>query len=166
MNRLHREGCLQHGSHGNWVWSSDGAQVARVGYKTEQARFVLNFKVRQYGGDWEPITQPIPLTYSNFHYGNQRPNFICPGVVDGRLCGQRVGKLFSGGRYFFPRHCYNVNCSSQSEARYDCMLRRANKLRMALGGEPGTVHWMAPKPKGMWQRTHQRKRFEIEWCEG
>lgn len=22
-----------------------------------------------------------------------------------------------------------------------------------------------PKPKGMWQRTYQRKRFEIEWCE-
>jgi hypothetical protein len=45
------------------------------------------------------------------------------------------------------------------------MLRRANKIRMALGGEPGTAHWIADKPKGMWQRTYQRKRFEIEWCE-
>jgi hypothetical protein len=45
------------------------------------------------------------------------------------------------------------------------MLRRANKIRRALGGEPGTTNWIAPKPKGMWQRTYQRKQFEIEWCE-
>lgn len=45
------------------------------------------------------------------------------------------------------------------------MLRRANKLRTALGGEPGTASWIAHKPKGMWQRTYQQKRFEIEWCE-
>ena len=36
---------------------------------------------------------------------------------------------------------------------------------MALGGEPGSAHWIAPKPKGMWQRTYQRKRWEIQWCE-
>ena len=45
------------------------------------------------------------------------------------------------------------------------MLRRANKLRKALGGEAGTAYFIAPKPKGMWQRTYQKKRFEIEWCE-
>lgn len=166
VNRLHRAGSLQHGSQGDWVWSSDGAEVARVGYKTEQDRFVLNYKVRQNGGEWEPITQSIPLTFSNCHYGNQRPYFRCPGVVDGRHCGRRVAKLFSGGRYFLCRHCYSVAYSSQSEARYDRMLRRANKLRMALGGEPGTAHWIAPKPKGMWQQTYERKRLEIEWCEG
>ena len=27
------------------------------------------------------------------------------------------------------------------------------------------AHWIAPKPKGMWQRTYQRKRFELQWCE-
>ncbi|MFC6588786.1 hypothetical protein ACFQDZ_17455 [Sulfitobacter pacificus] len=36
---------------------------------------------------------------------------------------------------------------------------------MALGGEPGTAHFIAFKPKGMWQRTYDRKRFEIERCE-
>lgn len=45
------------------------------------------------------------------------------------------------------------------------MLRRANKLRMALGGEPGAVHWIAPKSKGMWERTYKRKCIEIDWCE-
>ncbi len=45
------------------------------------------------------------------------------------------------------------------------MLRRANKIRTALGGEAGTASWIAPKPKGMWHRTYERKQFEIEWCE-
>jgi hypothetical protein len=150
---------------GNWVWSQNGEEIARIGYRAEEGRFVLNYRVRLYGGDWESIEQPTRLTYTSCHYGNKRPYFICPGVVNGRICGRRVGKLFSGGRYFLCRHCYNVAYTSQSEPRYDRMLRRANKLRMALGGEPGIAHWIAPKPKGMWQRTYQRKRWEIQWCE-
>jgi hypothetical protein len=38
------------------------------------------------------------------------------------------------------------------------------KLRVALGGEAGTANWIAPKPKGMWHRTYERKQFEICWC--
>ena len=165
VNRFHRDGCLKPGRHGNCVWSRDGEEVGRIGYKAQDGRLVLNYRVRQYGGDWEPITQSIRITHADCHYGGQRPYFSCPGVVNGQHCGRRVGKLFSGGQYFLCRHCYNIAYSSQSEARYDRMLRRANKLRMALGGEPGTAHWIAPKPKGMWQRTYQRQRFEIQWCE-
>lgn len=98
-------------------------------------------------------------------YGGTRPYFLCPGVVNGVHCNRRVGKLFSGGRYFLCRHCYDVAYKSQSEPRYDRMLRRANKRRMSLGGDPGTASWIAPKPKGMWTRTYQRHRTEIEWCE-
>ena len=165
VNRLHGEGCLRPGWQGNWVWWHDGEEVARIGYRAEQGRLVLDYKVCQYGGDWDSISQSIRITHANCHYGGQRPYFSCPGIVSGRHCGRRVGKLFSCGRYFLCRHCYNIGYSSQSEARYDRMLRRANKIRMALGGEPGTAHWIAPKPKGMWGRTYQRKKFEIEWCE-
>ena len=97
--------------------------------------------------------------------GEEFGRIDCNGIVNGRHCLRRVGKVFAGGRYFLCRHCYNVAYASQSEPRYDRMLRRANKLRTALGGEAGTANWIAPKPKGMWQRTYQRKRFEIEWCE-
>ncbi len=165
VNRLHREGCLTPGRIGGWVWSRDGEEVARIGFKAEDARLVLNYRVRVHGDDWEPITQPIRITHADCHYGGQRPYFACPGVVNGRHCGRRVGKLYSGGKYFLCRHCYRVAYASQSEARYDRMLRRANKLRMALGGEPGTAHFIAFKPKGMWQRTYDRNRFEIQWCE-
>ena len=165
INRLNREGCLRPGWQGNWIWSRNGEEVGRVGGKAENELFTLDYRVRQYGGDWESVTQPIRITQADCHYGGQRPYFLCPGVVNGWHCGRRVGKLFSGGKYFLCSHCYNIAYTSQSEPRYDRMLRRANKLRTALGGEPGTAHWIAPKPKGMWQRTYQRKRFEIEWCE-
>jgi hypothetical protein len=165
VNRFHREGCLRPGRIGNWVWSRDGEEIARIGYRAEEGQLVLDYRFRRYGGDWEPIIETIRLTHVDCNYGNKRPYFICPSVVNGRHCGRRVGKLFSGGRYFLCRHCYNVAYASQSEPRYDRMLRRANKLRMALGGEPGTAYWIAPKPKGMWHRTYQRKQFEIEWCE-
>lgn len=165
VNRMHREGCLNPGERGHWVWSRDGKETGRVGYCTTERNFVLDYKVRVYGGDWETITQSIPLTYADCHYGGSRPYFRCNGIVHGRHCTQRVGKLFAGGRYFLCRHCYNIAYTSQSEPPYDRMLRRANKLRTALGGKAGTANWIAPKPKGMWQRTYQRKRFEIEWCE-
>jgi hypothetical protein len=165
VNRFNREGCLSPGWRGNWVWSRDGQEVGRIGCQARKGRLVLDYRVSQSGGDWEPITETIHITHVDCHYGNTRPYFICPGVVDGRHCGRRVGKLFSGGRYFLCRRCYKIGYSSQSEARYDRMLRRANKLRLGLGGEPGTAHWIAQKPKGMWQRTYQRKRFEIQWCE-
>jgi len=33
---------------------------------------------------------------------------------------------------------------------------------MALGGDPGTANWIAPKSKGMWQRTYERHCEQIE----
>lgn len=90
------------------------------------------------------------------HFGGERPYFICPGVVNGITCGRRVAKLFGAGRYFLCRHCYNLNYASQSEARWDREMRRANKIRMRLGGEPGTVAPFPERPKGMWRRTYER----------
>ena len=165
VNRMHREGCLNAGFSGNLSWSRDGEVISQIGFRTEESRVILDYRIKFNGRNWEPITQYVPLTYIDCHYGGQRPYFHCPGIVNGQHCGRRVGKLFSGGRYFLCRHCYSIAYGSQSEDRHDRMLRRANKLRIALGGKPGTAHFIAPKSKGMWWRTYQRKRFEIEWCE-
>ncbi|MGJ8610226.1 MAG: hypothetical protein ACSHWY_03975 [Octadecabacter sp.] len=153
------------GRAGHWIWSRDGEETGRIFYQMKADGFSLDYKVRLYGGEWESIEQTIPVTYTDCNYGGGRPYFLCSGVVNGRHCGRRVGKLFAGGRYFLCRHCYHIAYGSQSEPKYDRMLRRANKLRVALGGEAGTAHWIAPKPKGMRHRTYERKRFEIWWCE-
>jgi hypothetical protein len=157
INRLKRDGCLRDGWSGNWVWSENDKEVGRIGMRAKERLFVLNYRVSQYGGEWQVVEQSIRLAQAACHYGGQRPYFWCPGVVNGKHCGRRVGKLFLSGRYFLCRHCHRLAYTSQSEPRHDRMLRRANKLRTALGGRAGTAHWIAPKPK--------RKRFEIEWCE-
>jgi hypothetical protein len=162
VNKFHRDGCLVDGQQGNWRWHRDGAEIANIGFSAQSTTLTLNYRVRIYGGEWEPIVQAVPIERVACHYGNQRPYFRCSGVVNGQHCNRRVTKLYAGGRYFCCRHCYNFTYASQSEAKYDRALRKANKLGMALGGEAGTAQFIAPKPKGMWHRTYQKLRNEIE----
>jgi hypothetical protein len=71
-------------------------------------------------------------------------------------CRRRVAKLYGAGLYFLCRHCYRLAYASQSEAVSDRALRRADKIRQRLGGEPGLEASLSPGPKGMWRRTHER----------
>ena len=165
VNTLKRSGSLKEGRQGTWQWSQGSEVIAHINFHTSEGRLMLDYRVCVNGSDWEPITQHIGLSQVPCHLGGHRTYFICSGVVNGRSCRRQVGKLYAGGRYFLCRHCYGMAYTSQSEDRASRMLRRANKIRMALGGEAGTASWIAPKPKGMWHRTYQGKRFEIEWCE-
>lgn len=163
--KMKRSGCLEAGRRGNWIWSRDDEEVARIDYHCTGSDLVLNYRVRICGGDWERIEQTVPLTQTDCNFGGQRIYARCPGIVGGRHCQRRVGKLFAGGNYFLCRHCYDVGYYSQSETSADRALRRANKIRRELGGEPGTAHWIAPKPKGMWERTYRQKCWKIETSE-
>lgn len=165
VNKMHKAGALKPNALGGWQWTQDGEQIASINYGMSGAGLVLNYRVRQNEADWESVIETVGLTYEKCHHGGERPYFRCPGLINGVACHRRVVKLYLGGKYFLCRHCYNLAYTSQSEERYDRMLRRANKLRMALGGQPGTANWIARKPKGMWHRTYQRKVNEINWCE-
>lgn len=160
INKMLKAGVLSPGHWGGWQWLQDGEEVASIRFHTDKTRIVLNYRWRSRGEDWEDAEQPVPITWTPCRYGGQRPYFQCPGVVNGRCCGKRVVKLYSGGKYFLCRHCYNLAYNCQSETRPDRLLRRANKRRTALGGEPGICSWIN-KPKGMWQRTYNRHRAEI-----
>jgi hypothetical protein len=158
VNRLQREGCLRPGWIGGWQWTRDGEKVASINLRAEYDRLHLTYRVRICGGEWEDVAETVRIVRVACHLGGTRPYFICPGVVNGIACGRRVAKLHGPGRYFLCRHCYRLTNASQSEGTWDRALRRANKIRRQLGGDPGMAALFPPKPKGMWRRTYERLR--------
>lgn len=161
VNRLHREGCLTPGVSGGWSWSLDGERVASISMNCADQALTLVFRVRRGDSDWQDVRQTIALVATPCGFGGTRPWFVCPGIVNGTVCGRRVAKLHAGGRYFLCRHCYRLGYASQCERDFDRALRRANKLRTGLGGEPGTGAWIASKPKGMHWKTYDARVKEI-----
>jgi hypothetical protein len=157
VNRLRKAGLLKAGYSGGWQWTVDGEKVASISMRAETGRLVLIYRMRRDGGDWEDIEEPIPLVETDCTYGGTRQWFRCPGVRDGQWCARRVGKLYLGQRYFVCRHCLRLVYTSQSEQTMDRHNRRANKIRMALGAEPGTASLPPRKPKGMHWRTYLEK---------
>jgi hypothetical protein len=107
------------------------------------------------------VAETVRIVRIPCRLGGARPYFICPGVVNGIACGRRVAKLHGPGRYFLCRHCYRPAYASQSESDLDRALRRANKIRQRLGGDPGMAAPFPDKPKGMWRRTYERLRREV-----
>ena len=165
VNRLHRAGCIRPGYWGGWKWSQDGEDTGSIGLRGEEHRLRLVYSYQRGGGEWEKIDVSVPITYVPCRYGGERPYFRCAGIVNGRYCGKRVVKLYMGGRYFLCRHCYRLAYASQSESEHDRVLRRRDKRRMRLGGDPGTEWFCLRKPKGMWWRTFERERDELRMIE-
>ncbi len=52
------------------------------------------------------------------HFGGVRWWFVCPLVINGRLCRRCVQKLYlpPRGRYYGCRHCYNLTYTSSQES--------------------------------------------------
>jgi len=75
--------------------------------------------------------QDISLTATPCHYGGVRHWFLCPAVVDGVLCENRVGMLYlpPGGKIFGCRHCYGLTYEScQQSHKYDRVMDHLDHL--------------------------------------
>jgi hypothetical protein len=158
VNRLHRDGGLRAGWMGSWQWTCDGEKVASINLRAELDRLHLTYRVCTSGEEWEDVAETVRIVRVAPGFGGSRPYFVCPGVVNRVACGRRVAKLYGPGPYFLCRHCYRLAYDSQSEGAWHRTLRRANKIRQRLGGDPGMAAPFPPKPTGMWWRTYERLR--------
>lgn len=156
----HRQNLLRPDLSFTTSWSRNGSVVASIGVWMLPGAVELRYSVGRGDGPREEVREQIRLTWTACHYGGRRPWFICSGVVSGRVCGRRVGKLYEGGRYFLCRHCYDLTYESRRESPRDRALSKAQAIRHRLGGSMSMIHPFPHKPKGMHWRTYQRLREE------
>jgi hypothetical protein len=140
---------------------TDGERIASIGLRADRQLDTLSYRVTRSGGECRDVEQPTPVVWVSCRFGGQRPYFLCPGPV----CGRRVSKLYGLGIYFLCRHCYRLTYASQREDPFGRALRRANNIRMQLGGEPGLAAPFPERPKGMHRRTYDRLSSEV-WHAG
>jgi hypothetical protein len=119
----------------------------RIHINTQQLS--INYLYREYLGEDRRVNTIIKFDWTECYYGGHRPWFLCP------KCGRRVAILY-GGKYFHCRICLNLAYPSENESKTSRLLRKANKIKRRLNGEPGIQNIIMFKPKGMHQKTFDR----------
>ena len=152
----HRRGCLRSPRRFSWAWRQDGERVASINVETERNRVTLKYRSRRYGEDWAGAKQQFPVVWTPCRFGGERPWFTCSVYANGTYCGRQVTKLYQTGRLFACRHCSRLAYASQQESAHDRGLRKAQGIRMRLGGTANMLDDFPEKPKGMHRRTYER----------
>jgi len=161
INRLNREGWLRRDCRGTFDWTRNGEPFGTIRFRAEGDCLILSYRVQKNGGEWWDVEQSTPIGWTQCRFGGRRPYFVCRGVATGVECNRRVTKLYGAGTYFLCRHCYRLAYASQREGPYDRALRRQEKIRMQLGGDPGVRSPFPDRPKGMHRKTYQRLRSKM-----
>jgi hypothetical protein len=161
VNQLHRTGCLNPGWSGGWQWTHNGKRTGWINLASGVDSLRLTYRARTAGAEWSDVAETVSIVRVPCRFGGARPYFICPGIVNGVVCGRRVAKLYASGGYFLCRHCHQLAHASQGEAVWERALRRASKVRRRLGGNPETTAPFPDRPKGMWRRTYERLRDQV-----
>jgi hypothetical protein len=155
VRRLHREGLLRSGNRFSWRWSCAGREVASIRAFVYEDKLCLHYRSKS-GGEWVDVKEPVPLEWTPCNFGGERPWFVCPGVG----CGRRVAILYGPGKYFLCRHCYDLRYESQRKDKQDRALRRAQKIRMRLGGTANMLELFPERPKGVHHDTYMKLFWE------
>ena len=168
INSLRKKGQLRAGWAGQLRWSDVYGQIVAVDLRADADRIHLSFGVHTDLRDRinrESIVRTVRIVRMPCRYGGSRPYFICPGINNGKTCSRRVAKLYMAGKHFLCRHCADLRYQSQSEGGLYRLLRRANKIRVRLGGEPGLGSDFPLKPRGMWWRSYEKLYAECHHAE-
>jgi hypothetical protein len=153
VRRFNREGLLKPGCGFSWSWWRAEQKVASISAFVHRDQVVLSYRHRSGpAGEWEDVKELVSLEWTPCNFGGERPWFVCPGVA----CRRRVAVLYGPGKYFLCRPCYDLRYESQREDKKDRALRRAQKIRMRLGGSANMMEPFPERPKGMHHDTYMR----------
>jgi hypothetical protein len=146
---LQRSGKLYPGSRSPVLWkNTGGAFVGSIIVEAEEDYITLQYR-HQRGKDSQPVQETIALTWTSCHYGGQRVWFICP------WCETRVAIVY-GDASFVCRRCCALKYESQSEHRGDRQRRKAQMIRLRLGGSANLAEPFPAKPKHMHWKTYEQ----------
>ena len=136
---------------------ANGEPCGTIEVLVEKEDIVLSYRAASWvASNWKSIQQRVPITWTDCHFGGQRPWFCCSVRANGRYCGQRVAVLYGDGKSFACRNCCQLAYESQREGAFLGAVRLSQKIRMRLGGSLAPFGPIPEKPRGMWQRTYDR----------
>ena len=157
VRRLDRDGILEPGWRGTRMWERDGETVGRIRlHCVSRTRLRLTYTVSsRFDDDTTDYDYPVSLTYTEPHFGGERPWCLCP--ADG--CGRRCAILY-GGAVFACRECHdlaypreNMSGSPWKVARHR-LRKLADRLEVDPSRHPTVYPWTPERPKGMHQSTY------------
>ena len=160
---MRKQGLLKSGTTGSLRWSCRGEPSGDIRYSCYSNYLQLNFRYREYGGEWEPMEQRIEFDRTPCHYGGERPWFRCPH------CNKRVAVLYGYDIQFLCRHCYQIPYSSQQESYMTNVISQKDKLGERIfehydcgegWGKKKGLHWKT------FNRLHARyQALENQWVQ-
>lgn len=161
---LRRQKLMVVGRSASLKWSRGGNPTGSIDIEFHPDHVRLVYRHRPYGGEWQDVSERVPLVETATRFGGRRQWFRC------LTCGRRCRVLY-GGRYFRCRKCHGLRYETQYEPSFACAATRALKIRERLGGKGGIDDPFPDKPKGMHHRTYERlqaeaERLERAWTKG
>jgi hypothetical protein len=138
---LRKRNFLKPNLHGTLSWTVRGEPCGTINFQYTHEQLMLSYRVRDTGGEWEPIKQNIKLTQTPCNYGGKRTWFICPS------CNKRKAVLCLHDTLFYCRKCCNYPYSSQCEGKLDNLISKRDKIAKRIFDETGCrkKKWMHEK---------------------
>jgi hypothetical protein len=164
VRELQRKGQWRPGQCFGKEWFLDGAP-AKVFIFTHPDAVTLIHRARAPGAAESRIIElRVPIIWTKCHFGGRRPWFECLTLLDnGEACGLRVAKLY--GPCFECRRCMGLRYASQRETPQTRAWRRAQMIKIRLGGSNDPLDPFPQKPRGMHWRTYLRLRDQADAAE-
>lgn len=156
LKDLHRESVLLNWGVTTVTWSLGNGKNPSIAMRFDPDREVLSleYRIGNWKGEREPITQQVPISFMDCTYGGCRPWFHCPA------CGRRCRVLW-GAPIFQCRSCLRILYASQNELTCDRARRRISILQRQLETDAFTDPTCIPRPRYMRYDRYRRLIFEL-----